>query len=197
MEIFLQVWGGLFYLLNKIFFSFAERDYKNAKKSWQKLSWIVYIIGLPGIVGILVLKHNWIFAALEVGGAPSMFLGLFIAIRGKGYEPKWLNHFAALTIFIGLGYSFYDFGGITSLTQWLEIGSVVGFLIGTYRLANEKADGYLWYLLMSATALLLFWIQDLTLLVAQQIVSTLFIVDAYLAWRRNRSKLSEKGENYE
>ncbi|MGH7249705.1 MAG: hypothetical protein ACREGC_01910 [Minisyncoccia bacterium] len=189
--VFLQVWGGAFYLLNKIFLSFAERSEGDTKKKWRVWSWVVYLIGLPAVVLMLALKHNWIFSALEVGGAPAMVLGLLIALRDRGSEPKWLNRFAFVTIVVGLGYSVYDFGGMTTLGQWLEVGAVVGFLIGTYRLAKEHADGYLWYILMSASAGLLFVFEDLRWFALQQLASLLFIVDAYFTWRRKRNPTTE------
>lgn len=183
----LQIWGGLFYLLNKVFFSLSERTTDSAKRHLRILSWAVYLIGLPAVVAMLMLKHDWIFAAIEIGGAPSMTLGLVIALRGKGCEPKWLNYFALVAITLGLVYSLYAFGGMTTYIQWLEVGAALGFLVGTYRLAREHADGYFWYMLMNTSAGLLLWLQELHLFALQQGASLLFVIDAYYSWKRKHT----------
>lgn len=182
----LQVWGGIFYLLNKIFLSFSERSESN-KKRWRIASWVVYLIGLPPWVIIFIIERNWIVAALEAGGAPAMVLGLVIAVRGKGKEPKWLDHIALVAIVLGFGYSLYDFGGLHTLTQWLEIGTVAGFLFGTYLLAKENASGYLWFIQMNVANGALMWVEHYPWLVLQQVVSLIFVVDAYLAWKRKHT----------
>src|SRR3989338_3130558 len=145
---FLQIWGGFFYLLNKIFFSRSERSAGEKRRKWRIASWVVYLVGLPAVVPMLLIKEDYIFAMFEVGGAPAMVLGLIIALRGKGRAPKWLHAIAVTSIVGGLGWSIYELEGITRLTQLIEIGAVLGFLIGTYQLAREQATGYLWYVLM-------------------------------------------------
>ncbi len=184
MQLLLQWLGGGFYLLNKIFFSFSERrqrrgDARLAKK-WRIASWAVYLVGLPPWVIIFIYWHNWIAASVEASGAPSMVLGLVMAMRGhQSSPPRWLNRIAYVCIPIGLAISLYDFGGITTLNQCLEIGLVAGFLIGTYQLALHRYSGYLWYILMHVACGWLMWIQQFPWLAAQQAVSLLFIFDAY------------------
>jgi len=63
--------------------------------------------------------------------------------------------------------------------QWLEIGLVGGFLIGTYLPAKEHTSGYLWYVLMHVCCAVLMLRQGYAWLFAQQLVSLGFIVDAY------------------
>lgn len=181
---FLQFWGGLFYLLNKIFFSRAERSGKEAKQVWRIRSWAVYLIGMPAWVIIFVSEQNWMAAAVEAGGATAMILGFVTALRGVGREPRWLNWIARAAAVIGIGYSLYDFGGLTELTQVLELGIVTGFLIGTFFLARQLPSGYLWFLLMNASNATLMGIQNYPWLVLQQIVSFGFVADAYLMQRR-------------
>jgi len=183
-HILLQVWGGLFYLLNKIFFSRAERSDGEKKRLWKISSWVVYLIGLPAWVIIFIFERNWIAAALESGGAPSMALGLFIALRGKGKTPKWLDWVALIAIAVGLGYSLHDFGGITTWNQVLELSMVTGFLVGTYRLAKEKPSGYLWFLLMNASNAVLMAVEGYPYLFIQQVISFGFVADAYLVQRK-------------
>jgi hypothetical protein len=186
MLVIMQLLGGGFYLLQKVFLSIAERaERKNPNnKRWRVWAWIVYLVGLPPWIVIFVVERNWIAAALEASGAPAMILALTIALRGKGQKPGWLDRVAIFAIVAGIAYSLYDFGGLTTLNQFLELGIVLGFLIGTYQLAHEKPAGYLWYILMCSFTAVLMWVEHYPWLVAQQIVSLGFIVDAYMAQRR-------------
>lgn len=180
--ILMQVLGGIFYLLNKIFLSCAERNEKkhpSKKWGWRTWSWIVYLFGLPAWLVIFIYERNWIAFALEVGGIPAMILGLIIALRGNGQEPRWLNYVAILAIPLGLGYSLYDFQGLTTLNQLVELSLVLGFLVGTYQLARKKTMGYLWYMLMHLSCIWLMYLQSYPWLVLQQIISLGFVIDAY------------------
>lgn len=85
-----------------------------------------------------------------------------------------------------LGYSFYDFGGITTLTQLLEIGGSAGFLVGTYLLSKDRQSGYGWFMLMNVTTGWLLYIENYPWFVPQQVLSVIFIIDAYRV-RRSRS----------
>lgn len=185
----LQIWGGVFYLLNKIFFSRAERS-KNQRlrRVWRIRSWIVYLAGLPAWVVVFISEHNWIAAGVESGGAPAMTIGLIIAWRGHGNEPKWLDYVAKLSVLIGLALSFYEFGGIKTLNQALELGIAAGFLMGTYMMAKDKVQGYFWLMLGNVSCASLMGLEGFFVLMAQQTVS-LFVTDAYLA--RTQTLISE------
>jgi len=179
-ESLLQFWGGSFYLLNKIFFSQAERNNDQEKiRFWRINSWIVYLIGLPAWVIIFLSERNWIAASVEGSGALAMIIGLIIAIRGKGKEPKWFDYIARLAIVVGITYSLYDFGGITTVTQLLEIGVTIGFLFGTYQLAKQNPTGYLWFLLMNSSNAILMLVQNYPWLFVQQLISLGFVLDAF------------------
>lgn len=186
----LQWLGGGFYLLNKIFLSLSERAKSNKMaraQRWRVISWLVYLAGLPAWVIIFIHKHDWIAASLEAGGGPAMLLGLVTAIRGTAdHPPRWLNRIALLCIPVGLGYSLYDFGGLTAISQWLEIALVLGFLVGTYLLARERMSGYLWYVLMHVSCGWLMYRQGYPWLAMQQAASLVFIVDAYVVSRKHR-----------
>src|SRR3954470_14263929 len=98
MHELLQWLGGVFFLLNKVFFSVAEHVQVSgrdaAARRWRIAAWAIYLCGLPPWIIIFVLSHNWIAASLEAGGAPAMLLGLVIAIRGKTVAaPGWLDRF--------------------------------------------------------------------------------------------------------
>lgn len=189
MDISLQVWGGAGYLLNKIFLWLSERARNGGKnanaRKWRIASWVVYLFGLPPWVIIFIMRRNWIAASVEASGAPAMLLGLVLAIRGiTNNSPRWLDRLALVCIPLGFGYSLYDFGGITTINQWLEISLVLGFLVGTYLLAKERASGYLWYVLMHVTCGWLMWIQGYPWLFLQQLVSLVFITDAWRATQK-------------
>ncbi len=188
----LQYLGGIFYLLNKIFFSFSEHAHNRGdigkKRNWKIASWAVYLIGLPPWVIIFVKERNWIAASVETSGAPAMVLGLVIAIRGITKKPpRWLDHLAVICIALGFTYSLYDFGGLKTVNQWLEVGLVSGFLIGTYMLAKERSGGYLWYVLMHVACGWLMYIENYPWLFVQQIISLGFIVDAYRMTQKQRT----------
>ena len=177
----LQIWGGLFYLLNKIFFSRMERSRDTRiKQMWRSRSWCVYLAGLPAWIIVFVMEHNWIAAAVESGGAPAMISGLIAAHKGRGKEPGWLDGLARLTIGAGLLLSVLEFGGIRTLSQFLELGIAAGFLMGTYMAAKQRIQGYGWLMLGNVTCAALMGIQGYYVLMGQQMVSLVFVADALI-----------------
>ncbi|MCR4280655.1 MAG: hypothetical protein NUV82_04530 [Candidatus Komeilibacteria bacterium] len=194
MDFLLQWLAGIYYLFNKVFLSLSERsklkEEASRARQWRISAWVVYLLGLPPWVIIFINEHNWIAAMVEASGAPGMTLGLILAYRGvAATPPKWLNRLALMLIPIGFGISLYDFGGLTTITQWLEILLVLGFLIGTYLLAHERLSGYVWYLLMHVSCAWLMLIQGYDWLFAQQLISLIFITDAYVIGRRLKIKI--------
>jgi hypothetical protein len=188
-DLTLQIWGGIFYLLNKIFFSRTERSTCiQLKRRWRIRSWLVYIAGVPAWVIIFISEHNWIAAAVESGGAPAMLVGLIVAWRGRGEEPKWLDYFARFSVLIGLVLSFYESGGFRTLNQLLELGIAAGFLMGTYMMAKDNIHGYFWLMLGNVSCASLMGIEGYFVLTAQQLVSLMFVTDAYLIRKRIYAK---------
>jgi len=145
----LQVFGGVFSLLNKIFLSQTERSDGSKRRRFRIWSWIVLLISLPSWIVIFGIERNWIAVAVQIGGAPAMVLGLVIAVRGAGEQPKWLDLFALTATITGLGCSIYDFGWMIRWIQIFELIFATTFLIGTYTLAKQKLTGYLWSMLMN------------------------------------------------
>ena len=189
METLFQVWGGFFYLLSKIFFSRAERSKeKDARKVLRAFAWITYLIGLPAIVLLFILNSNWIAMSVEAAGGVSMVFGLLTAIVGINKTPKWLNWLALVAALAGGAYSFYDFHGITTYTQLLEIGTVIGFLSGTYLLARDDSRGYVGFILMNVSTFGLFFIQDCQIMAVQQVISLGFVIDAFVMNMRRRKE---------
>lgn len=184
MDLILQIWGGLFYLTNKICLSLAEGKESARKRQLKIMGWIVYILGVPAWVIILGIQHNWIAAAIETGGVPAMLLGLFTVYK-KSENPNKLfditaSLFTYFFIVLGTGYSLYDYGGITSLTQVLEIVVMIGFLTGSYLLAKNVTCGWLFFMLMNGSMGTLMMIQNKPILALQQIISLCFVVYGFM-----------------
>lgn len=186
MDIFLQVWGGVCYLLNKVFLSVAEDSER--ERMWRSIGWILYLIGLPAWIIILTAKRDWMVAAIEIGGVPSMVLGLVVALKGAERTSKSLHRVAQVFAYgfltLGVCYSLYDFGGIKTLSQVLEIGTMAGFLFGTYLLARKNPSGWLWFMLMNSSMGILMLLQDKPVLAVQQAVSLCFVIRGFVLARR-------------
>ena len=180
MDLLLQCWGGVFYLANKICFALAETKPGGPQRQYRIAGWMVYLLGVPAWVTILVLKHDWIAASIEAGGVPAMLLGLTAAYHA-GQEPnRFLDRLASAAtytfIVIGVGYSLFDYGGLTSLSQCLEIGVTIGFLLGSYLLAKGRASGWLLFMLMNACMGSLMMMQNKPILALQQAASLCFVI---------------------
>jgi hypothetical protein len=190
MDLALQLWGGGFYLLNKIFFAVAEGRGESGKRRLRIAGWSVYILGVPAWVMILVGKHDWMAAAIEAGGIPAMLFGLLNAYRGSFVPHRQLDRAIALFTYsflaMGIAYSFYDYGGLTALSQLLEIGVVIGFLLGSYLLAKKNPLGWLFFMLMNISTGSLMLLQHKHLLAAQQLLSLCFVVYGFLQANRAR-----------
>lgn len=185
LETALQIWGGLFYLLNKISFSQAERSNAiSCRRQWRIRSWIVYLAGLPAWVIVFISEHNWIAASVESGGAPAMIMGLIIAWRGHGTEPKWLDKISKASVLAGIALSIYEFGGIRTPNQFLELGIAAGFLMGTYMMAKDNMQGYFWLILGNVSCASLMGMEGFFILMTQQMVSLIFVTDAFLVRRK-------------
>ena len=89
-----------------------------------------------------------------------------------------------LSFKFGLGLSLYEFRGINTLNQFLELGIAAGFLMGTYLLAKDNAHGYFWLMLGNVSCASLMGIQGFLILMIQQLISFVFVTDAYLVRRR-------------
>jgi hypothetical protein len=196
MDLILQVWGGGLYLLNKIFFSMAEGKLESVKRKLRIFGWIVYILGVPAWVIILVGKHDWIAASIEAGGMPAMLFGLYNVYLNPEIPNKMFDKFASFCTYsfliIGLSYSLYDFGGIKTLSQILEMGVMVGFLVGSYLLAKKNIYGWLFFMLMNVSMAALMLLQHKPILSIQQIVSLCFVIYGFIiALKTSRMKYTE------
>lgn len=192
MELLLQLWGGGFYLLNKIFFALAEGKPDRPKRRLRIFGWSVYLLGVPAWVIILAGKHDWVAAAIEGGGLPAMLFGLYSVCRGaQPSHPLWDRVTALFTysvLLLGFGYSLHDFGGLTELSQLLEFGVMTGFLLGTYLLARQNHNGWLCFMLMNISMASLMGLQGKPLLAAQQLASLGFALYGFTAAMRSTRK---------
>ena len=184
MDLVLQLWGGLFYLTNKICFALAEGQENNRKRQLKIFGWIIYILGVPAWVIILIIKHDWIAASIETGGTPAMLFGLFNVYK-HSEKPNRLfdiiaSFFTYAFIIFGTNYSLYDYGGLTSISQLLEIGVMIGFLLGSYLLAKNKSYGWLFFMIMNASMGTLMVIQNKPILAFQQAASLCFVVYGFI-----------------
>lgn len=189
MNLFLQIWGGSFYLVNKALFAFAERFGEDKKRTIRITAWIVYILGVPPWVLILISDRNWIAASVEAGGLPSMLFGLSHAYqRHKTPSPTFSRIAASMTyasLVLGLGYSLWERSGITSLSQLLECGVMIGFLMGSYLLAKQNLKGWLFFMLMNASMASLMLVQHKPILGFQQLASLGFVIYGFVVASRN------------
>jgi len=191
MDTLLQLWGGISYLLNKAFFSIAENRKSGIRRVLRIIGWVVYILGVPAWVVILVIKHNWIAASIEAGGIPSMIFGLVSDIQKEKTSHRILDRtatgFTWAFIILGVTYSVLDFGGFKSPTQLLEIGVTVGFLMGSYLLAKKRRTGWLFFMLMNISMGILMTMQGKPLLAVQQSVSLCFVIYGFISSVTERS----------
>ncbi|MHC6203327.1 multidrug transporter [Breznakiellaceae bacterium SP9] len=192
MDIFLQIWGGVAYLLAKIVLSHAEGLADDRK--WRIAGWISYIIGVPAWVILLVGNNDWIAAANEAGGLPSLCLGLVLAWKRLDKAPRYADWgvtvFTWLLVILGICYSVYHFGGITEFTQILEMGITIGFLLGTYCLAKKIPIGWFLFVLMLCCTGTLMFLREKTILIVQQAISLVFVINGFrhAISRRNKNQ---------
>ncbi len=192
MDILLQAWGGGFYLANKILLALAEGRGRTWQRRLRIAGWTAYLAGVPAWVIILVGKHDWIAAAIEAGGVPSMLFGLYTVWTRSPTPHRVFDRLAATATYgfiaMGVGYSLYDNGGLTALSQLFETGVMIGFLLGSYLLAKGDARGWLFFMLMNGSMGSLMFIQQKPLLAAQQLISLCFVVYGFTrSLRRERT----------
>ena len=183
MDVFLQVWGGAFYLLNKMLFAFSEAKVAQQKRKLTMLAWASFLIGVPAWLIILVGQGNWIAASVEAGGIPAMLLGLYNTYHNNQRPNKLFNQVVTLSTYlslaVGLSFSLWVHAGVTSITQVLEMGVMLGFLFGSYLMAKGNPKGWLFFVLMNLSMATLMFMQDKAILMLQQLLSLGFVIYGY------------------
>jgi len=192
-DLFLQIWGGVCYLLAKVILGISEGNIKN--KILRISGWAVYLAGIPAWVVILASQNNWIVAAVDISSIPTMILGIVIAVRQSDKSFRFFDilvkYFTILVILLGASYSVYCFKGITSITQILEILVTFGFLLGTYLLAKKNYLGWVLFAVMILSMGTLMFIDNKMLLVLQQAISLVVVIYGFIKGRK-RSKIMQK-----
>jgi hypothetical protein len=188
IDLFLQIWGGIGYLLAKILLAFAEG--MNNGRKLRIIGWFSYLIGIPAWVILLAGKNNWVVAAIDLGSIPSMILGIVTAWKQDIQVNKKFDMFVKVFTFfmitLGTIYSIYFFHGITTFSQILEILITFGFLLGSYLLAKKNPVGWLLFTLMCTCMGILMFIQDKTLLAFQQGISLIVVIAGYIRAMQKR-----------
>ena len=197
MDLFLQVWAASFYLSNKVLFAIAESRDEEWKRKLKIVGWAIYILGVPPWVIIMVAKSNWMAAAIEAGGIPAMMLGLYNVIKGQPSTNRLLNQsietFTYSMLALGIGYSLYEYGGISALSQVLEFGVTIGFLLGSYYMAKGSMYGWLFFALMNISMGSLTLLQDKYILAFQQMMSLSFVMYGFMVARNNARRQAAGG----
>ncbi len=186
--IWLQLWGAISYLLSKVLFTTSELGDVLIQGKRRRLAWLFFLIGVPAWVTIFGIERNWIAAAVELSSTPAMFLGLVSTQQtsAPAAPPRWLDRLAKMMVGVGLMLSLYDFGGLTSITQVLEIAIVICMVFGTYQMSKERLSGYLWFMVGNLCAGSLMGLQGYYVLTLQQALSFLVMCGGYyLKARRN------------
>ncbi|MDT8420240.1 MAG: hypothetical protein RQ754_07385 [Desulfuromonadales bacterium] len=76
------------------------------------------------------------------------------------------------------------------MSQLLEIGVMIGFLLGSYLLAKNNPRGWLLFKLMNVSMASLMLLQDKPLLSIQQLVSLCFVIYGYMVALKTSSSRS-------
>jgi len=112
-----------------------------------------------------------------------MFLGLYVSwARGKKPSKGVYRLVTALTyaaLAIGVANSLYVYGGLTTSSQFLEIGVMFGFLLSGYYIAKDKSVGWLFFMLGNISMAALMFIEGAVILMVQQLISLVFVVYGY------------------
>jgi hypothetical protein len=208
VSLYLQIWGGIAYLLAKILLSYAEGLSDDRKL--RTAGWAAYLAGLPAWVILLASRQTWIACAVEAGGAPALILGMVVAWKRISHINRGIDWcikiFTYLMIVLGIFYSIYEFSppqapsalplvsegrfvqgrfvGITTFTQVLEIGVTFGFLLGTYLLAKKKSAGWLLFAEMLICMCIIMLIQGNFILVVQQAISLVIAIIGFVRSRK-------------
>lgn len=184
MDLMLQAWGGFFYLANKICFALAAGRPDRIKRKLQAIGWSFYMIGVPGWLIIFASKHNWIAASIEAGGIPAMLYGFFNAVKNPATENAKFDRLVTISTYvsliIGVSASVYEFGGIQTLFQLLEIVIVITYLAGGYLLAKNNLYGWPCFMMMNMSTALLMFLQVRWLLAGQQLISLCFVIYGFV-----------------
>jgi len=190
METFLQWWGGIGYLISKIFIVRSE-FLENGRNS-RLIGWFAYLVGMPAWIFLLLSRQNWIASAVEIAGIPSVILGIVLTWKQSNNPNKYIDGsirvFIGLVILLGVVSSIYTFGGIRTFSQVLEILIIFGILISNYLLARKNPFGWLTFTLGLTSTSILMYIQGKMVLCVQQLVSLIPVIIGFIVCMKKAKK---------
>ncbi|MHB9295254.1 hypothetical protein PilKf_00996 [Pillotina sp. SPG140] len=182
MEIFLQCWGGIGYFLAKILL--VRADFVENDKNVRLAGWIVYLLGLPAWVILLISEQDWIASAIETAGVPAIILGMVMTwkqIKNPNKYIDWaIRIFTCIMILTGTIYSIYTFNGIKTFSQILEIIIIFGYLVSNYLLAKRNRYAWLMFMVGLISMSMLMYIQNKPILCIQQLVSLIPVMIGFI-----------------
>jgi hypothetical protein len=182
MEMFLQWWGGIGYLLSKVFIVYSE--FPANGKNWRLAGWFVYLLALPAWVILLASRQNWIASAVETAGVPSIILGIVITWKQNNNPNKYIDWsiriFTGIMILLGVVSSIITFGGIKTISQMLEIIIIFGYLVSNYLLARRNPFAWLMFMTGLISMSILMYIQQKPILCIQQLVSLIPVIIGFI-----------------
>jgi hypothetical protein len=186
----LQLWGGIFFLLNKIFFTSAEYKVADRQRLARLRGWIFYFIGIWSWMILFGIKGNYIMLGVEAGSIPMMIVGIHKQSKAKSFLflnkialffSPIQNYILTICIAVGIFYSFYSFeangDNVKRTIQILELVCTLTFLIGTRLMNTEKYIkwGLLCFMLMNVSAGSFLFLQENEILGTQQAISLLIV----------------------
>ena len=194
MELFLQYWGGVQYLLSKILIVRAE--FLKNDRNVRLAGWIAYLLGLPAWVILLASKQNWIAAASETAGIPSALFGIVLTWKQSTKPNKYIDWairiFTGVMIVLGVIFSVYTFKGIRTFSQVLEIIIICGFLASNYLLAKRNPFAWLVFMVVIICMGTLQLIQNKPILFIQQILSFITVTIGFIQCLRKAHYLKKQ-----
>jgi len=194
MEMFLQFWGGATYLLSKILIVRAE--FMENDRNLRLIGWIMYLLGLPAWVILLAGKQNWIAAASETAGIPSILFGIVMTWKQSNKPNKYIDWairiFTGIMILLGIIFSIYTFKGIRTFSQVLEIIIICGFLVSNYLLAKRNPFAWLVFMIVIVNMGTLQLIQNKPILFVQQVLSFITVTIGFIQCLRKASAAKTK-----
>jgi len=200
MEIFLQLWGGIGYLLSKILLVRAE--FQKTDRTMRLVGLTAYLLGFPAWVILLASRQNWIAAASETAGIPSIIFGIILTWKQTINPNKHIDWsiriFTGIMILLGVTYSIYTFNGIRTFSQVLEIIIICGFLVSNYLLAKRNPFAWLVFIVVIINMGTLQFIQNKPILFVQQILSLIpATIGFIICLKKARGKAIGKSSNKE
>jgi len=178
----LQWWGGIGYLISKIFI--VRSEFPGNGRTSRLIGWFAYLVGMPAWIILLLSRQNWIASAVEIAGIPSVILGIVLTWKQNNNPNKYVDWsirvFIALVILLGVVSSIYTFGGIKTFSQVLEILIIFGILISNYLLARKNPFGWLTFTLGLTSTSILMYIQNKPILCIQQLVSLIPVIIGFI-----------------